>query len=50
MAKSKVKVERFDRINRSNLTLRDAYRRTRTGAYRSRNRVRGHSNHFSHRR
>jgi hypothetical protein len=50
MAKSKVKVEKFDRINRSSLKLKDSSHRTRTGASKGRRRVKAHSNHSSHTR
>lgn len=47
MAKAKVKIERFDKINRSKLTIREAVKRTRTGAYRSRIK-RAHGKHYKH--
>ncbi len=42
MAKAKVKVEKFDRINRSNLRMKEVSKRTRTGALKTPNRVRAH--------
>jgi hypothetical protein len=42
MAKARLKVERFDRINRNNLRVKDRNLRTRTGAYKSPNRVKAH--------
>jgi hypothetical protein len=40
--KSKAKVERFDRIDRSALKMKEASKRTRTGALNTPNRVRAH--------
>lgn len=42
MAKTRIKVEKFDRINRSQLKLKHSRQRTRTGAYKTRNRVKAH--------
>ena len=40
--KGKKLAEKFDRINRGNLKLKDRSKRTRTGAYKTRNRVAAH--------
>lgn len=47
MAKARVKVEKFDRINKSR--LKDCSRRTRTGAYKGRTRTKAHRCFHKHR-
>ena len=47
MAKARIKVERFDRINRSQLRMKETSKRTRTGAFK-RGRTRAHSRHYKH--
>ena len=42
------KVQKFDRINKSKITLKNSYKRTRTGAYKTSNRVKGHSKQHKH--
>ncbi len=46
MAYDKNKVQRFDKINKSK--LKNGHKRTRTGAYKSKTRTRGHSKMHKH--
>ena len=46
MAYDKNKVQRFDKINKSK--LKEGHKRTRTGAYKGKNRVAGHSKMYKH--
>jgi hypothetical protein len=48
MAYDKNKIQKFDKINKSKLTLVESSKRTRTGAYKTKNRVKAHGNSHKH--
>jgi hypothetical protein len=48
MAYDKNKVQKFDKINKSKLTLNEPQNRTRTGAWKTKNRIKAHGKHSKH--
>ena len=42
------KVEHFEKINRSKMVLKEAHKRTRTGAWKTATYTKGHGKHYKH--